>query len=168
MGHKDERDAELVFEADELVLHVLTQLEVEGAEGLVEEKGLGLVYDGTGDGDALLLTARERVGHTRTETLEVHELQGVVDLAVDIALALFLDLEAEGYVLRHGHMGEEGVLLEHGVELPLVGGQAGDVLSREVYVARIRLLEAADDTQRCGFAATAGTQEGNELVLFDV
>jgi hypothetical protein len=41
VGHEDERDADLALDALELELHHLAQLEVEGAERLVEQERLG-------------------------------------------------------------------------------------------------------------------------------
>ena len=57
MGHEDERDADLALDALELDLHLLAQLEVQGAERLVEQQHLGPVDEGPGEGDALPLPA---------------------------------------------------------------------------------------------------------------
>src|SRR3954464_4197944 len=57
--HVDEADPDLALDPLELELHVLAQLEVERAEGLVEQQHRGTVRQGAGQGDALLLAARE-------------------------------------------------------------------------------------------------------------
>ena len=55
----DEGDPDLALDPDELELHLLAQLEVEGAERLVEQKDGGLVDERTRQRDALLLSARQ-------------------------------------------------------------------------------------------------------------
>ena len=57
MGHVDERDPDLALERLELELHLLAELEVEGAERFVEEQHRRLVDQGPGERDALLLAA---------------------------------------------------------------------------------------------------------------
>ena len=56
-----ERDAQLLLDALELVLHVLAQPQVERAQRLVEQQHLGAVDQRAGDGHALLLAAGELV-----------------------------------------------------------------------------------------------------------
>ena len=57
VGDIDKGDSQLIFQADQLILHVLAELQVESAERLVEKQKLRLVYDRTGDGNPLLLAA---------------------------------------------------------------------------------------------------------------
>ena len=59
MSDVDEGDPDLALDPDELELHLLAQLEVEGAERLVEQKDGGLVDERTRQRDALLLSARQ-------------------------------------------------------------------------------------------------------------
>ena len=70
VGDEHERDPDVALQRLQLDLHLLAQLEVEGAERLVEEQHLGMVDEGPGEGDALALTAaelvRSAVGETRT------------------------------------------------------------------------------------------------------
>ena len=57
VGDEDEGDADVALQALELDLHLLAQLEVEGAERLVEQQHLGLDDQGPGQRDALALAA---------------------------------------------------------------------------------------------------------------
>ncbi len=57
VGHVDERDPDLLLERLELELHLLAELQVEGAERLVEQEHRRAVHEGTGERDALLLAA---------------------------------------------------------------------------------------------------------------
>ena len=60
--HEDECDAELTLDLLELDLHLLAQLEVEGAERLVEQQHLGLHDGRPGERDALTLPPESWAG----------------------------------------------------------------------------------------------------------
>ena len=62
VGDVDEGDPDLLLDPLELDLQALAQLQVEGAERLVEEQHLRQVDDRAGERDALLLAAGELVG----------------------------------------------------------------------------------------------------------
>ena len=59
MGDEEEGDADLALDRLELDLHLLAQLEVEGAERLVEQQHSGPVDQGAGQRDPLPLAAGE-------------------------------------------------------------------------------------------------------------
>ena len=60
VGDVNEGDADLALQRLELGLHLLAQLEVQGAERLVEQQHLGLVDQRPGERDPLALAARKR------------------------------------------------------------------------------------------------------------
>ena len=91
VGHVDEGDAQLLLHALQLHLHLLAELQVEGAQGLVEEQNLGLVHQGSGDGHPLLLAAGELVDPALAVALQVHQLQHGVHLLLDLILGGLLD-----------------------------------------------------------------------------
>ena len=153
------------LDLDELALHALAQLEVEGRERLVEEQDLRLVDDGACDGDALLLAARERRDVGVLIAVEVDELQRVLDLIADIGCRLALDLEAEGDVLRDIHVREQGILLEHRVDLPLLRRQLRDVLPVEQDAPLVRQLKAAYEAQCRRLATARRPQERQEFIF---
>ena len=169
VGDIDEGDAHLLLDALELDLHVLAELQVEGAQGLVQKQYLGPVDKGPGDGHPLLLAAGELVRPPVLKALEADGLQHLQHPLADLLLGdldgLFrvvgvralLHPEAEGHVLKNVQVREEGVLLEDGVDLPLVGRNVIDPHTVEEHVAAGGRREAADDPQRRGLAAAAGT-----------
>ena len=67
VGDEDERDPDLVLDRLQLDLHLLAQLQVEGAERLVEQQHLRTVDERAGQRDALALTAGELVGRRAAE-----------------------------------------------------------------------------------------------------
>ena len=91
-----------------------------------------------------------------------------MDLLLDLILGDALFAQGEGDVLEDVQVGEQGVALEDGVDVALVGGDVVDALAQEEHVALVRLLEAADDAQDRGLAAAGGAQQGEEFVVVDV
>jgi len=62
VGDDNEGLAELLAEVEEELVELLFVLRVEGAGGLVGKDDIGLVHEGAGHGDALLLATRELGG----------------------------------------------------------------------------------------------------------
>ena len=63
--------------------------------------------------------------------------------------------QAVGDVLGDGHVREQGVRLEHGVDVALVRRDALHVLAADADEALVGLLEAGEHAQRRGLAAAA-------------
>ena len=57
MGYIQKGNAQLVFQADQLILHILAQLQIKGSQRLVQKKDFWLIYDCPGNGDPLLLSS---------------------------------------------------------------------------------------------------------------
>ena len=53
-------------------------------------------------------------------------------------------------------MGEQGVFLEYGVQISLVGRKIGNILSVKNNLAEIRRLETAQDTESSCLTTAAG------------
>ena len=151
-----------------LSLHVLSELEVEGGERLVQQQHLRLVHERAGDGDALLLAAGEARHGALFKALERHERQHLGHGLLNLGLRHLLLAQGEGHVFKHVQVREEGIALEHGVDVALVGRQAVDVLAHKDHVAAVRGLKAADDAQQRRLAAARGTEQGDELIVVDV
>src|SRR5581483_5370716 len=75
----DERDPNLLLDPLQLDLHLLTELEVERAEGLVEQQHLRPVDDRPGESDALPLAARQLHRLAAAEACEPDDGQRLLD-----------------------------------------------------------------------------------------
>ena len=128
MGDVHERDADLCLDPLELDLHLSAELEVQGPERLVEEEHVGLVDERARNRDALLLAARELSRLAPRHGAELHELEHVLDVLLDILDAA--TAQAERDVLEDVEVREQGVRLEDGVDRPLVRTLGGDVHGR--------------------------------------
>ncbi len=65
-------------------------------------------------------------------------------------------------------MVEQGVALEDGVHVALVGRQRCDVLTGQQHRALAGVAEAADHAERGGLAAARGAEQGEEVAGLDV
>jgi hypothetical protein len=168
VGDEDEGDADLALDRLEFDLHLLAQLEVEGAERFVEQQHPGAPDEGAGECDALTLTAGELGGAAGPEAFEAYVRERFAGLLEPLGLGHLADLEAVRDVLLDGHVREQRVVLEDGVHVPLEGGQPGDLLARQFDPARGRALEAGDHPQDGRLARAGRAEHREELTVGDV
>jgi len=95
-------------------------------------------------------------------------LADLSDRQGDVGFGEAADCGAEGNVVAHREVGEQGVILEHGVHRALVGGQRGDVLAVQPHPAMIRLIEAGGNPQQSRLAAARGAEQRKGLALRNV
>src|SRR5205823_8852073 len=84
VSHVDERDADLFLQVDELDLHFLAQLRVEGGQRLVEEQHGRVRDQRPAERDALSLPTGELVRVALAEALQTDVLQRGGDLGADL------------------------------------------------------------------------------------
>src|SRR5690348_10240163 len=163
----DECDADLLLDLFQLDLHLLAQLEVEGAERLVQEQHRRLVDHGAGERDALSLPAGKLVGAPVLKSGQSHHAQRAFDAPAAIGHRHVLDAQSVFDVLADAHVWEQGVVLEDGVGLARVGGEVGHIAAGQLDAARVWALEARDEPKQGGLARSRGAEQGEELALLD-
>ena len=156
VGDEDKGDARLLLDFFQLHLHVLAQLQVQGAQGLVQQQHLGMGHQGPGNGHPLLLAAGQAGDGAVLKPLQGHQGEHLGDFGLNLLLGDLLLPQGEGHVFKDVQVGEEGVLLEHRVHVPLVGGDVVDFVAQEDNVPLVRGFEAADEAEHGGFAAARG------------
>ena len=105
----------------QLDLHLLAELQVEGAERLVEEQDPGPVDERPGERDALPLAARELARLAPLVALEADHPERLADPPPALGLGHLADHEAVGDVVADRHVGEQRVVLEDGVDVTIEG-----------------------------------------------
>ena len=167
VGDEHEGDAHPLLNGLQFPLHLLAQLQVEGRQGLVQQQHAGMVDQRAGNGHTLLLAAGKPGDGGLFITGKVDHLEHFGDALVDLLLGHLGDAQAKGDVIVNIQVGKQGVPLENGVDLPLMGRHVGNILSLEQHRAGVGTFKAADDPQGGGLAAAGGAQQGNEfLVLY--
>ena len=123
---------------------------------------------GAGDGDTLLLSARQGGDALVFKPDEGDHTEHFFDPLLDFCLCRFFQPQRERDVFIHIQMRKKGIFLEHGVDVPLVCGHAADLRSLETKLTLVSRLESADDAERCRLSATGGTEKRDELSVSDV
>ena len=167
VGDEHEGDAHLALQALQFHLHALAQLQVERAERLVEQQHLGPVHQRPGQRHALLLPARQLVRAPPAHVAELHELEGLGHSGADLVAAHLLHAQTEADVVGDGHVGEQRVVLEHGVDRALVGQKRAHVVAKDPQAAVGGEVEPGDHAQRRGLAAARRAEQGEELAVAD-
>ncbi len=167
VGDEHERDADGVLDRLELDLHLLAELEVERAERLVEQQHSGLVDQRPGERDALTLPAAQLVRATFAELAEADDVEHLTGATTTLGPTDTFHLEPVLDVLADGHVGEQRVVLEHRVDVAVVGGDVGDVLAGEQDRPRRRLLEPGDHPQHRRLAGAGRAEQREELAGSD-
>ncbi len=113
VGDQQHREASALPELQQKILHGLTNLQIQGAKGLIEEQHLGIGGQGAGDGDPLLHSARELTGQLSGCILQTHHLEEVGGALFDVALRQALQAHAKGNVLSRTQPRVEAVFLKN-------------------------------------------------------
>ena len=115
----------------ELDLHLLAQLEVERAEGLVEQEHGGLVDQRAGQRHPLPLAAGQGGGRAVGHRLQAHGGQRRPGPLAPLGLAHPGDAQRVLDVAQHRQVREQRVVLEDGVHVALERRRGGDVLAAQ-------------------------------------
>ena len=115
----------------------------------------------------MALPAAELVRLAPPETRQPDRLEHLAGPTTTFGAADALDLEPVLDVRLHVHVGEQRVVLEHGVEVAVVRGESGDVRSAEQDGAGGRKLEPGDHAEHRGLAAARWPEEREELAVVD-
>ena len=142
----NEGDAHALLDVFQFVLHVLAEAQVERTERLVEQEHLRPVDEGAGDGDTLLLAAGEARHLAVFKALEADDLKHLGDAVVDLGLRQLRQAQTEGDVVVDVEMREEGVSLEHGVDLAFIRGQVVDALPVKKHITGRRRQKTTDNS----------------------
>jgi len=165
VGYIYERDADLLLDSLEFVLHLLAELEVEGAQRLVEKKDAGMVYQRTCDGNTLLLAAGEGSDLALGIIGQADQLKHTHYAVFDLGLGHLADAEAECNVVKNVHVGEKGIALEDRIYLALIGGQVVDLFSIKIDHTGAGRFKAANNAQSSGLAAAGRTKQCYEFLV---
>ena len=143
------------------------RLGVEVGQRLVEQEYGRIAHQRTADRDALALAARELVGPSLEQLLDLQHRRGLPDPALDLRLGRLRHLEAERQVAAHVHARIERVGLEHHGDAVL-GLLPGDVAPADPDLAGLDLEQAGDRVEQGRLAAARRAEQDQELALLDV
>ena len=157
--HEEAGDAELAVEAVEPVAELLADAGVQCSERFVQQQDLGPRRQGSGKRHPLALAARELIRVSVGEGRQPHQFQQLVDPLTLCRLVDAADRKAEGDVPAHGHVAEQGVVLEDESEAAILDAGVRQLLSRDPHASGVRLLQPGDHPQDGALSGTARSQQ---------
>jgi hypothetical protein len=93
---------------------------------------------------------------------------GLLDTTPSFIRRHLRHLEREAHVVGHAHVGVERVVLEHHRDVPVLGGDMGDVPVAEQDPALVDLFQPGQHPQGRGLPAARGPDEHHELAVADL
>ena len=168
VGDVDEGAVDALTQLQDLGAHLVAQLGVQVGEGLVHQQDLGLPNDGATDGHALALAAGQSLGLAAQVFGDTQGLRRLVDPAVNLLLGHLAELQGELHVLPHGHVGIQGVVLEHHGDVPVLRLHVVHALAVDQQVTAGDILQTGHHPQSGGLAAAGGTHQHDELPVGDL
>ncbi len=164
----DEGRAEGALQLLQLELHVLAQLHVERAQGLVEQQQCRLEHHAAGDRDALALAAGELLGALGRRRRPGRRARAWPRRARSRSrLPTPRRASPKATFSRHRHHREQRQLLEHHVDRAPVGRDPGHAAAADGDLAAVGLDEAGDHAQQRGLAAAGGPEDREEAAARD-
>ena len=167
VGNEDEGEAQAPLQVLQFQLQFFPELVVQGPQRFVQKQHFGAVYQGPGNGYPLLLAAGHLGGIPVPQLFQLGQVQHLVDALLCLVVGHSLHLQPEMDILRYGHMGEQGIVLEYHVDIAFIRRQIGNILAVQDDPAGSRRFQTGDHAQQCGFAAAGGPQQRNEFTVVD-
>ena len=144
---------------------------IQGAGRLVCQHDLGVVDQGTGNRHALHLSTRKLARALVNMLAQADFLQRLARTLAAFGMSHARERERQLHVFQNGLMRNEVIALEHKADAVVTIGvpiAVAEVLGRDAVnqqVARIKVIQSADNIEHRGFTRTRGTQNGHELVI---
>src|SRR3970040_1247324 len=165
MRDQNRSDAQRPLEPLDLGSHQHAQLGIEVRQWFVEQQQGGLLDEGPGQGDTLLLAAGELRGLAVHQALDLHLRRGLPRPPPHLIRRPALQAERERDILENGHVWVERVALEDHPDVPILRGQVVDRNPIEPDLT-VRWFVDPREHEQCGrLPAAARAQQGYEFAV---
>lgn len=165
----DDRDPLVAIDVLKQLQDLLARGVIQGPRGLVAQEQLGLLRDGAGDRDPLLLAAGELTGEVVEPLAQPHLAQGLRGVEMIVGY-----LRGEFDVLQRRKAGYEVVELEDEADVgapvhdELLVRQPRDIAAVHQHRALRGRVHAAQDVERRGLPGSRLPQHDGEPALLDM
>src|SRR5450755_2167175 len=167
VGDIDKGCAKGCLQLLQLNLHMLAQLQVERAQGLIEEQQRRLKHQAARNRNPLSLAAGEFINAFVRSSREPNPLEHGVRAATALILAHAATSKTKGDVLAHRHHREERELLKDHIHRAAIRRDRLHALATNLDIAAVGCDEARNHSQQRGLAAAGGPQDGEETAALD-
>src|SRR5215470_1443497 len=165
VSDEERGNAQLSQQGPDLAPQPGPRLRVERAERFVDEQQVRLVSQRARDGHALLLAAGNLRRKFVALILKSNQTQQTFDDFITLLLPPFPDAQAEADVFGDCHSWEERVILENHADVAFARAQMFNPLASKKYLARVRRLQAGDQSQSGALAAARRPQQNQALTF---
>jgi hypothetical protein len=163
----DRRNARSFAQAPDFAAHLQPQLRVEIAQRLIQQQHLRLDRQGTGQRDALLLTARKLRGLSICARSHLHAFQRFHGSGPPLRARDLPGAESERDILKHRHVGPQGVTLEDHAGVAFVGRKPRHIAIAKPHAAGRRFDESGDEAKHRRLAAARGPKQEEQFARLD-
>ncbi len=168
VGDDHRGDARLLLQVAQPHPQLLAHLGIESAERFIEQQHLGLHRQRPRQRHPLPLAAGELKGIAARVALQLHQLQQLLHPVANPGRAPAAQAQAEGDVLPHRQMLEQGEVLEHKAHMPLLHREGGGIGAVEVHPTLVHRLQAGHHPQQGALAAAGRPQQGHQRSGLDI
>ena len=167
VGDVDGRGAGFLMNLGDFIAHRDALFRVQVGQRLVHQEDADLPDNRPADGYALTLAAGQGPGQTIQVVRQAQDSRDFLDPLLNDILVHPLQRQAEGDVVVDGHLGIQGIALEHHGDLPLPGSLLIGPYAVDQEFAAGDVLQAGNHPQGRGLSAAGGSDENHELALLN-
>ena len=169
VGDVECRDRQPRQQVVQLGPQIVAQARIQRRQRLVQQQDARLDRQGPGQGHALALAARDLVDPALGEMGDAHQLKHPPDPRVALGPGDAAQAQAVADIASHGHVGKQGVGLEHHADAAALDRQRRHILVVEPDApAGVRPLQPRDQAQQGGLAAARRAEHGQPLARPDL
>ena len=168
VGHIDGAGFQLLVEGHNAVAHFAAQAGVEVGERLVHQEQPRIAHDRPGHRHPLALAAGELRRFAVEQRLQLQHLRHFIHPRLPAAFLFLAHLHAEGDVVAHRQMGEQGIVLEDHREVALARRGGGDVLIMQPDLAFADRLQPGEQAQQGAFPAARRADQHHEFAFVNI
>ena len=168
MRHINRRYAQILLQMLDLAAHGQAQAGVQIGQGFVKEQHIRFFHQGAPQSDALLLPAGKLPRAPIEQLANAHHVGHLPHSFILHVLGNFFQLERIGDILEDGHVRIEGIALEDHADIAILRLHGVDHAFTKANEALSWFVDAGQRQQRCRFATTRGTQEGDKLAIVNM
>ncbi|MPM96706.1 hypothetical protein SDC9_143871 [bioreactor metagenome] len=165
MGHKNGRYPGLLLDAADLFTHLKAQARVQVGKRFVQQQEAGVLHQGSGNRDALLLASRQLLGLAAQHVLHVDKPGHFHSPCLPLCFGNLLDLQGKADIAQHRHVRVKRVVLKYQANAALFGGDVRNILIIKQDLALCNGQDPREHVEHRAFAAARRSQQAYELAI---
>ena len=146
MGDIDKGDSYLSLDLFQLDLHLLTDLGIQCAEWLIQQKNLRFIDKSSGNGNSLLLSTGKKGDISFFKAFQPYHLQHSFYLLLNNRFIYLFQIQAETDIVHNIEMRKQCIFLEYRVDFSFIWRQLGDLNTVKQHLSAAWLLKSCDNS----------------------